>query len=145
VINPAGAPKGGVAMVREAFRQLNAASPNVKWVYGGETKATGARTGLVVVAWRSQKELTSVMRPGAYAVGAPQPWPNNTKWTGGMVFIDPAYAPNLGVLLHEVGHVAGLAHVKDPKQVMHPEPRAHTHYADGDKAGLLVLSLQCKK
>jgi hypothetical protein len=65
VINPQGAPKGGVAMVREAFGQLNAASPKVKRAYAGETKANTARAGLVVVAWRSQKELTTIMRHGA--------------------------------------------------------------------------------
>jgi hypothetical protein len=63
----------------------------------------------------------------------------------GMVFIDPAYAPNLGVLLHEAGHIAGLNHVNDPNQVMYQDPRKHTKYASGDKAGLFVLSQQCKK
>jgi hypothetical protein len=144
VINPHGAPKGGVGMVKETFHQLNGASPRVKWAYAGETKANTAQANLVVVAWRSQKDVAAVMRPGAYAASAPQPWPNTKRWTGGIVLIDPAYKPNLGVMLHDVGHIAGLGHVKDPSQVMHPEPRTRTRYAAGDKVGLHMLSKQCK-
>jgi hypothetical protein len=145
VINPAGAPKGAVAKMKEAFRQLNQASPKVKWTYAGTTTAKGAVSGLVVVAWRTQADLTAaVMRPGAWAASAPQPWPNKKKWTGGTVFIDPSYPPSLGIMLHELGHIAGLGHVADPNQVMYANPRGKTHYMDGDRAGLLVLSLQCR-
>ncbi len=145
VVNPAGAPAGGVAAVHEAFRQLNKASGGrVRWTYTGTTTATGARQGRVVVAWRPQYEVPDLMRVGAWAASAPQPWPNQTKWTGGVVFIDPRFATDLGVVLHELGHIAGLGHVTDPTQVMYPNPRGKTHYMPGDVAGLLTLALQCK-
>jgi hypothetical protein len=76
--------------------------------------------------------------------GAPQPWPNQDRWTGGVVFIDPRFATNLGVVLHEVGHGAGLGHVPNPDEVMYRDPRDKTHYMPGDAAGLLTLSLQCQ-
>jgi hypothetical protein len=44
------------------------------------------------------------------------------------------------VLLHELGHVLGLAHVEDRSELMHPEgqPGAAT-YGPGDRAGLARL------
>jgi hypothetical protein len=145
VVNPARAPQGGVAAVHEAFRQLNAASAGrVSWTYGGTTTATSVRPGLVVVAWRPQYEVPEVMRMGAWAASAPQPWPNSVKWTGGVVFIDPRYRTDLGVVLHELGHIAGLGHVRNTQEVMYPNPRGKTHYMPGDSAGLLTLALQCK-
>lgn len=45
------------------------------------------------------------------------------------------------VILHELGHLVGLAHVADKTQVMHPgypEPPL-VHYSDGDRAGLAQL------
>jgi hypothetical protein len=145
VINPARAPQGGVAAVHEAFRQLNEASAGrVRWTYAGTTTGNTARTDVVVVAWRPQYEVPQIMRPGAWAVGAPQPWPNDVKWTGGALFIDPRYTTDLGVVLHELGHIAGLGHVRDPKQVMYPNPRGKTHYMPGDAVGLLTMAMQCK-
>lgn len=42
------------------------------------------------------------------------------------------------VLLHELGHIAGLAHVSDTNQVMYPDlmPVAAAAYAAGDRNGL---------
>ena len=45
------------------------------------------------------------------------------------------------VLLHELGHIAGLAHVSDPNQVMYPNlmPMSAAAYAAGDLSGLKRL------
>lgn len=43
------------------------------------------------------------------------------------------------VMLHELGHLVGLAHVKDATQVMYPNTRPLAHYSAGDKAGLAIL------
>ena len=47
------------------------------------------------------------------------------------------------VLLHELGHVAGLGHARNRAQLMHPEATAQisraADYASGDRAGLRLL------
>jgi hypothetical protein len=43
------------------------------------------------------------------------------------------------VLLHEFGHLVGLAHVQDPNQLMTPVANGLTGYGPGDRAGLAQL------
>ncbi len=46
-------------------------------------------------------------------------------------------------LLHELGHVMGLAHVGDPNQLMYPSQTASQFdFAAGDLAGLAILGSQ---
>ena len=42
-------------------------------------------------------------------------------------------------LLHEIGHMVGLAHVSDVRQVMYPTSHAVTGWGDGDREGLWNL------
>ncbi len=50
-----------------------------------------------------------------------------------------ASRPGSPSLRHELGHVAGLGHVDDPTQLMHPSAMGRVTYADGDLAGLALL------
>jgi hypothetical protein len=43
------------------------------------------------------------------------------------------------VVLHELGHVLGLGHVADPRELMHSEDLARTSFGPGDRAGLARL------
>jgi hypothetical protein len=43
------------------------------------------------------------------------------------------------VLMHELGHVVGLAHVDDPSQLMFEKNNGQLEFGDGDKAGLARL------
>lgn len=43
------------------------------------------------------------------------------------------------VIMHEVGHVLGLAHVDDPNQLIYPLGSHVTDYGPGDLAGLARL------
>ena len=44
-----------------------------------------------------------------------------------------------GVLLHELGHAMGLAHVSDPTQEMNPTVIDRSSYGNGDRAGLVKV------
>ena len=43
------------------------------------------------------------------------------------------------MITHELGHVLGLAHVDDPRQLMFAENLGTTTLADGDRRGLAAL------
>ena len=46
-----------------------------------------------------------------------------------------------GVILHELGHLVGLDHVDDPRELMYPRPTVQgDDFADGDRRGLAALS-----
>jgi len=49
-----------------------------------------------------------------------------------------AVADHLGVL-HELGHLVGLAHVSDPTQLMYPQSSGVLDLAAGDLTGLAQL------
>ncbi len=50
------------------------------------------------------------------------------------------------VILHELGHMMGLSHVRDPAQLMYPETTEHTTrptmFAPGDLAGLRQVGIE---
>jgi len=46
------------------------------------------------------------------------------------------------VFLHELGHIAGLAHVDDPGQLMYPYSGSATRFGAGDVAGLHALAAE---
>jgi predicted Zn-dependent protease len=43
------------------------------------------------------------------------------------------------VMFHEFGHLVGLAHVDDKRQLMYPHT-GRPDFEDGDRAGLIALS-----
>jgi hypothetical protein len=43
------------------------------------------------------------------------------------------------VIIHELGHLLGLDHVRDPDQLMHTENRGQTELGEGDLAGLAAV------
>lgn len=48
-----------------------------------------------------------------------------------------AYAK--AVMLHELGHVLGLAHVKDPHELMYSEMTSVRDFGPGDREGLALV------
>lgn len=88
-------------------------------------------SGTVVKSWRGADGVSHPMQiVSGYTVFA-----NTANLAGG--FGPASYATRGRLLLHELGHIAGLMHTTDPNQVMYPiiDGRTGT-YAAGDRAGL---------
>lgn len=157
-VNTAGAPRGGVAAVHEAFRRIAQAS-GLRFRRAGGTTAIpfnsvgrrqyAAGTELTV-AWAKPRQVRR-LAGGVVGLGG-----SGGRTTGdgsvgvydrGGVVLDRTFrAPvrfgrgqTLGtLLLHELGHAVGLGHVGEAKQVMYPSlrPDASGRWGAGDLAGL---------
>jgi hypothetical protein len=142
--------------IKEAFRRARVQT-GVRFGYGGRA-ATSAPVGtpdhpVVIVDFGTARDHPRLAKyPGVvYAVGGPFLTTDGTtgEFTGGQVTINVTTTRGLGrgfrhsqlgvTLLHEVGHVLGLAHVGDPEQLMAPgQLRANISgwFHDGDLRGL---------
>jgi hypothetical protein len=159
------APPGALHDLTIGFDQL-AAATGMSFKYDGVTtmvptaawRSGSTDSGLIVVAW-VPKAATDLLGDGASGEGGwyeegskigTQPW----KWqiVRGFVVIDPGatagYLPDFAdgvsigaLVLHELGHAAGLGHADDKTQIMWPVLTNSTtaHYSPGDLAGLSAI------
>lgn len=164
VIRPDNSPVGGEALIHQAVKEVSAAS-GLRFIYDGPTAEGpsgdreryqpdryGKRWAPVLLSWSNPSETPALAGDVAglggseYAHVPGHPF----VYVAGQVKLDAqALAPVLGyprgaelvraVIIHELGHVAGLAHVQDPTQLMHDENMGVTSLADGDRAGLALL------
>lgn len=164
VVNLDGAPDGAMRDLHEAVSRLNSATGQTFQIVGttdsrpspnwGKSRSSGSWAP-ILVAWAPSKG--SYLLSGGKA-GATQPvWVNNPDGTHHMVSGEivfntdydyqsgfPKGVPSQGTLmLHELGHLAGLAHVDDPNQVMYPKLTDRGAYNTGDLAGLAQLGGSC--
>ncbi len=163
VVRPDNEPPGGRSLLLSVLGELSAAS-GLQFVDDGSTRETpaqdraryqrqryGDRWAPVLVAWSSPAEtplltddILGVAGPDSYGSG-----PERRFVSGVAVFNAPLLAQQLSggegakaraVLLHELGHLVGLAHVRDAFQVMYDTnsyPLARYHA--GDLRGLELL------
>jgi len=166
VTNVTAAPAGqGVENVHTAVAQLEAAM-GVDWVYDGpsdeipqltresyQPAVYGDRWAPVLIAWAHPDDTDYPIGDGdfiGYGGSTFWHWIDGAVYVSGALVIDSAYAAAGnsvdwdGLLLHELGHVAGLDHVGDPAEIMFAQSdttsslRPPAAYQPGDRFGLSV-------
>jgi hypothetical protein len=119
----------------------------------------GEQWAPVLVAWSDPRESPDLVGDTMGLGGAwrfPEPtadgWGREGYVTGSVVLDRPQFVRVLrsgrsdavavarSVVVHELGHVLGLAHVASRRQLMHPETQPHiTSLRGGDRRGLAAL------
>jgi Protein of unknown function (DUF2510)/Matrixin len=165
VVNPAGAPADGMALLRSAIARVHTAT-GLQFVDDGLTDEKPSkdrdeyqpqrypgRWAPVLIAWSDEKSFPEL---AGYVDGIGQPleWGNGNEfvYVSGQLVLDrrdlsvralPDRALARATILHELGHVVGLAHTSDRRQLMFSELRTKvTDYAQGDLRGLALLGTQ---
>lgn len=164
VRSSARAPKDGDRMLRESFDRL-AELTGLEFVYEGKTPEKysdnrkpyqparyGDRFVPVLVSWSTTKEDPGLAgdvlgRAGPYWVDTAS---GDRMYASGTVSLDrveigqvrdeAGYDVARAVVMHELGHLVGLAHVRSKASLMYPRVSPEvTDFAAADRRGLTVL------
>ena len=164
VIRPAYAPAGGAGAIASALAEVGHAT-GLKFVDAGATTESptedrsdyqparyGKRWAPILIAWATPTEVPDFGIDVAGEAGPARA--QNSKgvltYVSGTVYLDPQKFTEIAarggdaaakvVILHELGHLVGLAHISDPADVMFPQASAQvTTFARGDLSGLAAL------
>lgn len=164
VLSPDGAPADAEALLVDALARMGEVT-GLQFRYEGTTDELpggareayqpdryGDRWAPVLIGWRTPDQepglAGDVAGLGGSASAGPEGGP--LAWVTGSVTLDgPEYAElaaggdaevGRAILLHELGHVVGLAHVWDSEQLMASTTTGEVlDFADGDLAGLAQL------
>jgi hypothetical protein len=164
-INPAHAPAGGVEDAHKAIEET-AKATGLDFAYDGETTEQpdfarapyqpdryGDRWAPILIAW--SPDLGPADASGAQAAGRGGSvirtnGDGRSVYVTGMAVFNSSVALRSGfggetwgqVIVHELGHVVGLAHVDDSTSVMNPMVGLRpATWGDGDRRGLWQLGL----
>jgi hypothetical protein len=165
VVNPVHEPNEGARLLSEAFAAVSAAT-GLRFVSDGTTTEPtgfdretfqparyGDRWAPVLITWPTGSEQPDFvgqnigeagsayvnvdLGPRVYVTGEAQ---FDSDWFIRTLSQPKGYARAESVVLHELGHLVGLAHVTDRSQIMFAmETPSVTRYAAGDLAGLARL------
>lgn len=165
VIRPDNAPPRGEELVREAVARISEVT-GLQFVYRGSTDESpaaereifqpdryGRRWAPVLIAWETEEQnpaLAGEVVGEAGSVPASLGDSPRVYLTGTVSLDAPRLAEILrgrdgrrvarSIVLHELGHLIGLAHVDDEQQLMFPEARREvSDFAAGDLTGLAAL------
>jgi Matrixin len=164
VVRPDNAPEGGARLLRDAVGRV-AEVTGLRFVHDGVTgeeadefrepfqpERYGDRWAPVLISWVSIDEDASLAGAVAGRAGSvPLSVPGSpTVFVTGTVELDAAEFARLlgsplgtrqarGIVLHELGHLVGLDHVDDPRQLMYPTDAGVLDFAPGDRTGLAAL------
>jgi Matrixin len=164
VVRPDHAPANGDRMIAAAVAEVSRAT-GLRFVADGRTDEPivqdrrpyqpdryGKRWAPVLIAWVTEEEdpdfgVDIAGNAGAQRVSRPG---GQFTYVTGAVHLDPGVLTDLtrtrgeavarSVLLHELGHLVGLAHVKDATQIMFPRAQPGVvSFGAGDLKGLAAL------
>ncbi|MHA7290425.1 peptidase [Arthrobacter sp. MDT3-24] len=158
------APPGTDRLIRESVAAVSAAT-GLQFVYDGHTDEApssdraayqpdryGKKWAPILIAWSTPDEAPDLAGNVAGTGGSTslQIQGEPYVYVTGQVQLD---APDLtetlalpngpalvrALIMHELAHVAGLDHVKDPTQLMYEENSGQLDFGAGDRAGLALL------
>ena len=132
-VNERRMPADGLADLREAMRRVTQVS-GIRFRYRGKSSVvprpgySGPGRNKIVVAWASPKQSGGLLYPGVGGVGGTSR--SGSRLHSGYVLMntqfsntaDPGFAqgsPHGLVLMHELGHVVGINHSPDRRQIMY--------------------------
>jgi hypothetical protein len=162
-VNPAGMPEGARPLIDSAIARVSAAT-GLSFEDAGDTDRrpfTGSLVPLggaqpVVIGFADAAEFPGLSGDVAGLGGAAAEDGARGRLhyaTGGVVLDVDAFTPTTvaqqprvleGVILHELAHVAGLAHVAEPMELMFASNTGQVELGPGDREGLARLgSLPC--
>ena len=165
VVRTAHAPRHAAAMLAQSFTRLSKATGLV-FINDGDTteppanhrstyqpERYGSRWAPVLIAWATADEVPDFGADvaGEASVASIESPGSGRTYVSGSVYLDPIKVTQMStsmgegvgrsVILHELAHLVGLAHVNDVRQIMWPRGNSArlTEYQSGDLAGLAIL------
>ncbi len=156
-VNPEGAPDDHQELVETAMARTSDAT-GLQFELVGTTQDRDfenmSMDDPVLVMWSDETEAPDLAGDIAGVGGSYRVSPfggGRERYVTGFVILDvEAYdrmrsgAIRQAVVDHEFGHLVGLGHVEDPRQLMHERGGFTTEYGDGDLTGLAELgAIEC--
>lgn len=166
VVNKAAAPPQADRLLRESLDRVSELS-GLRFVVDGETDETPAtdrppqnknpfkgRWAPALVAWTTPvvvPELQGIVAGVGGPREAPAGYPDERHYVSGIVYLDgpsisdvlqrpTGWAQSRAIVMHELGHMVGLAHVNSDAELMDGENDSGiTDFGEGDREGLRRL------